>query len=112
VSHRPPTAAIIPAYNEEETIRDVVAAVVASPLVDQVIVISDGSTDRTAEIARGAGAHLVHELPRRGGKGAAMLHGITHTDAPIIAFFDADLKGLNPDHVERLMLPVCPARKP
>lgn len=109
--HRSRTAAIIPAYNEEATIGEVVAAVAASPLVDEVIVISDGSTDHTAEIARGAGAHLVHELPRRGGKGAAMLHGVTHTDAPIIAFFDADLKGLTPDHVERLMLPVLSGAK-
>lgn len=111
MEHRAKTAAIIPAYNEELTVGDVVSAVVASPLVDEVIVISDGSTDQTAERARAAGATLVHELPRRGGKGAALLHGVTHTDAPIIAFFDSDLKGLRPDHVERLILPVLSGAK-
>jgi glycosyltransferase involved in cell wall biosynthesis len=105
-SSRPKTAAIIPAYNEASTVGDVVRVVASSSLVDEVLVISDGSTDDTAAQARAAGAHLVHELPRRGGKGSAMLHGVTHTDAPMVVFFDADLKGLTSDHVERLLLPV------
>jgi len=43
---------IIPAYNEEKTIEGVLKAVVASGVSDDIIVVNDGSTDRTADIAR------------------------------------------------------------
>lgn len=103
--NRPSVVAIIPAYNEQETIADVVVPLVASELIDTVFVISDGSTDETAARAKAAGA-WVHQLPRKGGKGEAMQHAVAHTDADIIAFFDADLLGLTSDHIERLLLPV------
>lgn len=99
-------AAIVPAYNEEETIGGVVGALVQSKLFFEIVVISDGSTDQTASRAREAGATLVHELPRRGGKGKAMQHGITHTDSPIIFFCDADLLGLNTTHLVAVLAPV------
>lgn len=108
---RPRVAAIIPAYNEEPTIAGVVAVAVESPLIDEVIVVSDGSSDRTAEMAREAGATIVRELPVTSGKGAAMLHGVTNTDAPILVFLDADLIGLRLDHLERLILPVLSGAK-
>ncbi len=99
------TVAIVPAYNEEATIATVVTALLASPYLSDVLVISDGSADETALRARAAGAR-VHEMPRQGGKGEAMLHALIHTDAPIVVFFDADLLGLTPEHVEQLVLPV------
>lgn len=103
--NRPRVAAIVPAHNEEQTIAGVVEPLLQSPYLDEVLVISDGSTDRTAEMAREAGAR-VHHLPRKGGKGEALLHALTHTDATILVFFDADLRGLAPAHVEQLVLPV------
>lgn len=102
---RPSIAAIIPAYNEEATIAQVVKPLLASPFLSDVLVICDGSTDRTADLARKAGAS-VHEIPRQGGKGEAMLHALTLTDAPIVAFFDADLLGLTSAHVAQLIVPV------
>lgn len=99
-------AAIIPAINEEKTIADVVRVLVDSGMLEEVIVISDGSTDRTAGVARDAGATYVHEMPWRHGKGAAMGHGVMHADAPVISFFDADLKGLTVDHVRLILDPV------
>lgn len=103
-------AAIVPAFNEAATIAAVVESLRASPHVGEVIVVSDGSTDATADVARAAGA-TVYDLPANAGKGAAMLHGLTRTDASVIGFFDADLKGLTPDHVERLVLPVLSASR-
>lgn len=98
-------AAIVPAFNEEETIGPVVAALKASPLLSEVIVVSDGSTDQTAQVARRYGA-TVYDLQRNGGKGNAMLHGVAHTDAPILLFIDADLRGLNATHIEQLIEPL------
>ena len=97
--------AIIPAYNEETTIAQVVKVLLSSVYVSEVFVISDGSSDQTAQRARAAGAR-VHEIPRQGGKGEAMLHALIHAPAPIVAFFDADLRGLTAAHVEQLVLPV------
>ena len=99
-------AAIVPAFNEEETIGGVVRALASSGLFSEVVVISDGSTDRTAKEAKAAGATMVHELPRRGGKGKAMQHGITHTDSSIVFFCDADLFGLTTPHLEAILAPV------
>lgn len=98
-------SAIIPAHNEEATIGSVVRVLKQSPYVNEILVISDGSVDRTAQIAQEAGAR-VYEIPHKGGKGEAMLYALTHTDAPIVAFFDADLLGLTVEHVEQLVLPV------
>ncbi len=97
--------AIIPAYNEEKTIADVVRTLVASPLIDRVVVVSDGSTDRTKEEAQLAGV-IVLERSARGGKGQAMRFAVSQTQESVLVFFDADLIGLTTDHVERLLLPV------
>jgi glycosyltransferase involved in cell wall biosynthesis len=103
-------AAIVPAFNEEKTVGDVVRTLVASKVFDEVIVISDGSDDRTAQVAREAGATMVHELPFHKGlgksKGQAIEHGVTHTDANVIAFFDADLIGFTPEHAKLVVGPV------
>lgn len=102
----PKVAAIVPALNEGKTIGGVVRVLKSSPLVDEVIVISDGSTDDTVREAREAGADLVHELPKRAGKGAALAHGLAHTDAPIVFFSDADLTGFTVGHIETIVGPV------
>lgn len=107
----PKTAAIIAAYNEGQTIHGVVRTMVESKLFDELIVISDGSTDDTAERATRAGATIVHNLPIKSGKGAAILHGVTHTDAPILFFADADLYGLTVAHLEAILRPVLDGRR-
>ncbi|MDO4612482.1 MAG: glycosyltransferase family 2 protein [Actinomycetaceae bacterium] len=72
---KPETAAvIIPAWNEEETIGAVIGEVYAQPYPVDVLVVSDGSRDRTARLAREAGAHVV-ELPLNLGVGGAMRAG-------------------------------------
>ncbi len=99
-------AAIVPALNEEKTVGDVVRVLKSSPLIGEVIVVSDGSTDRTVQHAREAGADLVHDLPKRAGKGAALAHGLAHTDAPIVFFSDADLTGFTAEHIKAIVSPV------
>lgn len=104
-------AVIIPAYNEDKTIADVVKVAKASDLVDEVIVVSDGSTDKTADKAEKAGADKVIKLSEKGGKGAALLRGVAETKAEIIVFLDADLKGLTEHHIKKLVEPVLRGQK-
>jgi len=80
---------VIPALNEEEPIGDVVRAIPRA-VVDEVLVVDNGSTDATAERARTAGARVVSE-PRRG-YGRACQAGIAAVaaDCEIIAFLDGD----------------------
>ena len=97
---------IVPAYNEEARIGAVLKSVVKSPLVSNVIVVSDGSTDRTADVAAQFGVKT-EVLTVNEGKGGAMLRGaICATDADILVFLDADLIGLLPSHIEALAAPV------
>ncbi|MBU7008312.1 glycosyltransferase family 2 protein [Phosphitispora fastidiosa] len=102
-------AVIIPAYNEEQTIGKVIEAVKQVPFIAETIVISDGSTDKTAEIARILGVKVV-TLEHNLGKGGAMMVGVNNTDADVVLFLDADLIGLQPMHVVDLLLPVLEGR--
>lgn len=99
------TTAVIPALNEDRTVAGVVRTAAASPLVDEVIVVDGGSHDRTAEVAARAGARVV--TGGTGGKGQAMAAGVAATAADTIVFLDADLVGLRPDHVDRLVRAVA-----
>lgn len=104
-------AAIIPALNEEKTIGDVVRVLKSSALVGEVIVVSDGSVDGTVREAESAGANAVYALPKRGGKGGAMAHGLAHTDAPVVLFADADLKRLTSAHIRAMLQPVLDGKR-
>lgn len=99
-------AAILPAYNEAERVANVARVALRCPSIDEVIVVNDGSTDKTSEVARAiAGIRLVN-LPKNRGKGGAMAAGVEATDANLLVFLDADLVGLRCEHVEALIEPV------
>ena len=94
-------AVIIPALNEESAIGRVLAEIPS--WVDHVVVADNGSTDRTAEIARAAGATVVPEAYP--GYGAACLAGLTRIgDADIVVFLDGDYS----DHPEEMTTLVDP----
>jgi glycosyltransferase involved in cell wall biosynthesis len=110
-------AVVVPAFDEAATIAELLGPVLASArsdgngerLFDEVVVVSDGSTDGTAEIARGLGASVL-ELPDNGGKAAALAHGVAHTSAPVVLFLDADLEGFDAGVFRRLVRPVTTGR--
>src|SRR5579862_3910056 len=77
---------------------------------EEIIVVSDASSDRTAIVARTFDGVTVLELPFNTGKGGAMAAGAKATDADIIAFVDADLTGLRPDHVDLIIRPILDDR--
>lgn len=102
-------AAVVPAYNEGETIAEVLRVLRAAPAIDEVLVVSDGSTDGTVEIARSLGVKTIH-LRRNRGKGAAMAVGVAHTDAQILVFVDGDILNLTQELLARLIEPVVAGR--
>src|SRR3972149_4058340 len=93
--------AIVPAHNEEQTLGDVVRALVESRRF-RVIVVDDGSTDRTTDVARQAGA-CVLRLQKNRGKGGGKQGALAKLPRDVdVAFFDPDLVGFRPEHAELL----------
>jgi len=96
--------AVVPARDEAARIADTVHALRSIPEVARVIVVDDGSSDGTADIARAAGADVI-ALHRDRGKGAALREGIARTSAPVLLFIDGDL-GASAVVARRLLEPV------
>lgn len=98
-------AVIIPAYNEESRIGCVIDVVKQMDIIDEIIVVDDGSFDNTYKIAFNKGVTAI-KLSENKGKGAAILEGVHNTNAEIIVLLDADLVGLTPLHVIDLIEPI------
>jgi glucosyl-3-phosphoglycerate synthase len=104
----------IPARDEASTVGSVVRAVVqpflvahgGNGLVDEVIVIDDGSLDDTAAQARDAGARVVAGPGGAGGKGRAMTAALGAASGEVIAFLDADVANTTPAFVSGLLGPL------
>lgn len=99
-------AVVVPAKDEAARIGRVLQAIVEAKLPAEIIVVSDGSRDRTAEVARSFSGVKVIELPVNGGKASAMQAGVRATRCPIILFVDADLEGLRGHHIDQIALPL------
>src|SRR4051794_24676101 len=95
---------VLPARNEEATVGTLVADLVErwvrrTPLIDELLVMDSDSTDRTAELARAAGADVVATadvLPGHGsrpGKGEALWKSLAATTGDLVVFLDSDLLG-------------------
>jgi glycosyltransferase involved in cell wall biosynthesis len=108
-----PLAVVIPAYNEEPTVAEVVGEIprAAAGLQIEVIVVVDGARDATASKAAGAGA-LVCDVPVNRGQGAALKLGYwlaRARGAKVIATIDADGQ-YEPDEIERVIEPILTGR--
>ncbi|HOK54475.1 MAG TPA: glycosyltransferase family 2 protein [Armatimonadota bacterium] len=103
-------AAIVPAYNEAGRIGKVLEAIAAAALVDEVLVVNDGSTDDTSAAASQYSGIRLLELPENLGKGGAMYEGACNTDADIVLFLDADLIGLTGEKIDSIIKPVVDNR--
>ncbi len=99
-------AIIIPAFNEEARILNVLQAAKASKLKTEIIVVDDGSKDRTSEVARTVEGVKVIKLKANRGKGGALVTGVQATKCGILAFVDADLGGLQGQHIDDIIRPL------
>nr|WP_295611902.1 glycosyltransferase [uncultured Methanobrevibacter sp.] len=96
---------IIPAYNEEDTVAKVVEVIRNVSFVDEVIVVNDGSSDKTEEEAIKAGAIVINHETNKG-KGEALFTGYKQAECDIIAFIDADIYNLTSKKVESMIMPI------
>ncbi|MCU1429818.1 MAG: hypothetical protein JWL83_3818 [Actinomycetia bacterium] len=107
----------LPARNEEATIGPIVHAIRASlmssvPLVDEIVVVDDGSTDGTAAVATAAGARVVAEatilpdLEPGTGKGNALWKSLYACEGDIVCWFDADVRNFRAEAVMSLVRPL------
>lgn len=81
---------VLPAYNEELRIADTLRAVKSLDHIDDIVVVNDGSHDKTADRAREEGVTLI-DLPGNQGKGGALNAALPYINADIVVFLDADL---------------------
>src|SRR5262249_55021322 len=101
---------IIPARNEGSTIAENVSAALGCRYVREVIVVDDGSTDGTADVAREAGAKVLIREESGGSKAHAMDEGVAASDAEAILFVDADCIDLTSAHLDAICGPLVDGR--
>jgi glycosyltransferase involved in cell wall biosynthesis len=100
---------VMPVYNEEETLREIVAAVRAVPIPKEIVLVDDGSRDRSREILRELAAEFpevrAFEHPENRGKGAALRTGFELARGSVVVVQDADLE-YDPNDYPVLLAPI------
>lgn len=105
-SDTPAVSVIVPALNEEATIAAVLDRVLALPMDLEVVVVNDGSDDRTGEILASYGERIqVLTNPKRGGKGRAIRQALAVARGQVVVIQDADLE-YRPEELPGLVEPI------
>lgn len=103
-------SAIIPAYNEEMRIINVLEPISKFPLITEIVVVDDGSQDRTSlavsEYSNKYSNINLIKMSQNKGKAEAIKIALQNCDCDIILLLDADLIGLTTNHIESLILPL------
>src|SRR3989344_6029075 len=99
-------AAIIPTFNEAERIGNVLKVVTKSSIINEVIVVDDGSQDNTEAVVKKFPRARYLKNVKNIGKAGSMERGVDSTDADIIFFCDADLTDISEEIIEGIIKPV------
>jgi len=103
-----PVSVIVKAYNEEATIGDVLKVLSGIRWIDEIIVVDDGSADKTTDVVRKFKDQRIklvsHEKNR--GMGGAMATGIKTAEHDLLLFLDSDLVGLKECHLLEILSPI------
>jgi len=98
--------AIVPAYNEEPRLSQVLKVLKNVQFIDDVLVIDDGSRDGTAQVPSSMAVDVLRHNKNKG-KGAALVSGIRNkSESDVYLFLDADLIHLNEKHLYELVKPI------
>ena len=97
--------AVVPVYNEERTIKNVLGILTSSDRIDKIIVIDGRSTDDTPNVIKKFKVNIT-TLKKPKGKGYAVKVGTKNIKSDIILFCDADLIGLRKEHIDKLLEPI------
>lgn len=101
---------IIPAYNEEKSIANTLRAVLQVHELFEVIVVNDCSTDATGEIVEKFPNVKLINNEKNKGKSRSIVSGIEASAGDHLLLLDADLLGINPETIKKLLLPVQSGR--
>lgn len=99
-------SALIPAYNEENNIGQIISILKKSLLIDEIICINDGSDDNTLRIIQAISGIQVINLKKNSGKANAIVLGLKKATGEIVVFVDADMIGLKNDSIKKLITPL------
>jgi glycosyltransferase involved in cell wall biosynthesis len=108
----PLLSVVMPAYNERQTIEEMIRRVLAVPLRIELIVVDDGSKDGTRDLLAGLASQLSFKLvlqPVNGGKGAALRRGFQEVTGDLVIIQDADLE-YSPEEFPQLIELICQGR--
>jgi glycosyltransferase involved in cell wall biosynthesis len=97
---------VIPAFNETNTISQVIKVADSHKWVKEIIVVDDGSEDDTSIKSIKNKVNITISLPKNEGKAAAMERGVAHASNDVICFLDADIKNLNQKNLTKMLRPV------
>ena len=96
---------IIPAFNEESTIITVIKNVKKVKVINEIIVVDDGSTDNTYKKAKSEKVKVIKHAKNKG-KGAAIKTGVFYSSGDVILFLDADLCSISPKKIASILQPL------
>lgn len=104
-SNKTTVSIVIPAFNEESNVANVIKVANKISYITEIIVVNDGSTDKTEKIAKTAGAKVINHEHNQG-KGSAIKTGFKKSKGEILAFIDADISNLTEQKIDAIIKPI------